>query len=126
MALLAAALVGPSGWAACTNECGVDCGDSTVVITWDAGVLDEADFIEVCARDCQEVQPYPDNSEPGRVVANEVFDTGEYLSVSMTVQSGSETIVLSSPEMERPRDGCGCRKLRFHVNEAGNALVRDS
>ena len=109
------------------DDCEGPCGDSSVTITWDAGVLDEAEYIEVCARTCEEVAPYTDSSKPGKVVATGVLSRAEYFEVtlSMTNEDGTDPRGVSSPNLERPRDKCGCRQLRFKVNDEGDALVME-
>ena len=97
-----------------------------MTITWDAGALPEAEFMEVCARLCEEVQPYTDASRPGRVVTDEAFASGDYLRVQLHIDPvEGRSFSLFSEDLERPRDGCGCRHMRVHVNDASDGLIRD-
>lgn len=53
------------GLSTCQGECPEDCGPS-VQITWEPGVLPEADLVEVCiGRECTTVSPDVDATESG-------------------------------------------------------------
>jgi len=71
------------------------------------------------------MEPYTDSSQPGEVVATSVLSSAEYFTVYLGLANadGTNSVGLSSPDLERPRDKCGCRQLRFKVNDDGDALV---
>ena len=88
--------------------------------------MPEADLVEVCARICEEVEPYRDSTQPGRVEAAAVVGGAQQTEVQLYLETApGEGPVLSSKNLTDLRNECGCRELRFRVSDDGKELVLD-